>query len=109
MSHKDVYAALKATGIPAVHMAWPEGSAPPLPWCVYLLDERNDVYADNGNYVVVPSWTVELYEKARDAEVEGKIESALSSAFGSFTKQELWVESENCLEVVYGFTEIEGD
>lgn len=107
MSRKDVNAVLESTGLPAAHMAWPVGSAPDLPWAVFYLEEDRKLNADNRRWATYGTWAVELYQRAADPEIEGKVEDALSEAFGDYSKEETWVESENCLMTVYRFTVIE--
>ena len=88
-------------------MAWPEGSAPSLPWCVYLMEEDAKLSADDRRWASLTRWRVELYHKQADAESEKKLEAALAAAFGGFDKSETWVESEGCMLTAYVFTEIE--
>ncbi len=107
MSYADVQTCVESAGIPCVHTAWPAGSAPQLPWCVFYLDESDGFYADGTAFAESESWVVELYQRSRDAAVEATLESAIRSRFGPFRKTEGWVESEGCLQTAYYFTEIE--
>ena len=113
MSHKEVYAAISSVSLgdstlPCAHIAWREGSAPStLPWAVYYLDEETSFDCDNTRYCAVRRWTVELYQKARDGELEAALEAAIVDNFSPFDKAESWVENENCLMTSYYFTEVE--
>lgn len=107
MSRKQVAAALKASGIPFAHMAWPVNQAPDLPWCVFYLDEDSRLDADNGRWASCGTWAVELYQKAADSAVEKAVEDAVTTAFGDYYKSETWVDSEDCLMTSYRFTVIE--
>lgn len=107
MSRKQVAAALKASGIPFAHMAWPVNQAPDLPWCVFYLDEDSRLHADNRRWASYGSWIVELYQKAADSAVEEAVEDAVATAFGDYSKSETWVDSEDCLMTSYRFTVIE--
>lgn len=107
MSRKAVCAALDSTEVSSAHMAWPVNAAPPLPWITFYLDEDNALDADNGRWASHGRWVVELYQKAADSEVEGRVESAITEAFGDFRKTETWVDSEDCLKTSYRFTVIE--
>ena len=107
MGRKEVQKAVTAAGLPCCHMAWLEGQAPPLPWCVFYLDDTDGVFADNTVRTFVNRWVVELYQKSADAALENALEQSLLDAFGPFIKSETWVRSENCLQTAYHFTEID--
>ncbi len=106
MSGKTVYATISPI-MPCAHMAFPIGSAPDLPWCVYYLDEMDGFAADNRLLAKRNNWVVEHYWKDYDEEKESALESAIESSFGAFTKSEVWVEDENCVQSTYYFAEIE--
>lgn len=107
MSRASVYKVLETTGIPVVHMAWPVGSAPALPWIAYRLDEDRKLNADNMRWETHAIWCAELYQSEADTELEVTVERVISDAFGDYDKEEVWVESEGCLMTSYTFTEIE--
>lgn len=98
-----MYAALSGCGVPLAFMAWPSGSAPPLPWAVYRLDEDAAMYADGERWFDASRWALELYEAAPDQGTESAVESSVRSAFGDFSKQEAWIDEENCLMTTYTF------
>lgn len=106
MSRADVVAAVKAAGIPCVHMAWPKGSAPRLPWAAFYLDSQSGAEADDSVYAPVMRWVVELYQKEPDEALEARLEGSLQAAFGPFDKSESWVEQEGCTQTAYRFTQI---
>ena len=107
MSHADVYAAVSPI-VPVRHMEWPIGHAPALPWAVYDGDDT-PICAGDKQVAVKHRWTVELYEKARNAELEKSLANALRDAFGSVYRDESWVEDEDMLQVRFTFYQIEGD
>ena len=107
MSASDVMACVASCGIPCVRNAWPKGSAPKLPWAVFMLDETDGVYADGRVYSTKNRWYVELYQKTNDQELEGRLEAAIQDWFGPYTKTEVWVDAESCVQTVYYFTDIE--
>ena len=106
MSGENVASIVMSAGFPVAHVAWPVGSAPALPWCVYLLDEDDKLSADDSRWCSLTRWIVELYTKQDDEESCAKLEGALSAAFGDYEKNETWVESESCVMTSYRFTEI---
>lgn len=105
MSYEGVYSAVRAV-VPCVHMAWPEGSAPALPWAVFYLDGTEPV-GDDGGYAAREDWVVELYQRARDGGLESALEESLRGSFGAFTKSETWSSDERCLMTAYYFTDFE--
>lgn len=106
MSKEDVYRLSAEVGIPCVHMAWPEGSAPPLPWMTFFLDSMVGFDADDEVYAQANNWCVELYQKSSDEELEARLEEAIQANFGPYRKSEAWVDSENCIQTAYYFKEI---
>lgn len=102
-SDERVFEALSATGVPGALQAYPEGKAPPAPFFVYMLDTAGEFYADDSNWAAIPSYRVELYEKARDADLEERFASAIRSAFGPVSVMEDWVESEHARMVTFRF------
>ena len=113
MSYKEVYSVISSVPVgdgtlPCAHMTWTVGSqAPALPWAIYYLDDESSMNADDSRYCSVRRWFVELYQKARDPELEAALEQAIVDNFSPFEKSESWVASENCLLTSYNFTEIE--
>ncbi len=98
-----VAAALKATGLPFTHGAWPTGKAPELPWCVWLEDGHGETFADDTNYAELPRMRVELYQKNFDQEQIGAVRSALR-AIAPTSERTDWVESEGCWMTAFEFT-----
>ena len=107
MSHADVYACVSEV-VPCRHEQWPDDTAPELPWAVYT-GESSPIVMDDTQEGVIWDWTVELYERRRDAQLENNLGAAIIAAFGNYTKREVHIESEDCLMVTYDFRQIEGD
>lgn len=107
MSYSDVYECVSQV-VPCRHYAWPDDSAPALPWAVYT-GESDPIVADDFQTGAIHHWTVELYEKRRDAQLEASLEAAIVAAFGNYTKREVPIKSEDCLMVTYDFRQIEGE
>lgn len=107
MSAEAVVAAVSGAGVPIARLAWPLGSAPPLPWCVFRLDDDAKLDADGGRWASYPRWAVELYLDPSDGETEGRVEAAIAAAFGDYRKTETWVGSEGCAMATYTFTDFE--
>lgn len=107
MGAEKVVSVVADAGFPIARLAWPLGSAPKLPWCVFSLYEDAKLDADGGRWVSYPRWSVELYHSQTDNESEAKLEAALAAAFGDYGKTETWVESESCVMAAYVFTDME--
>jgi len=108
MSHETVYAAV-SKHVPCCHMEWPGKAEPPVPFACYLLDYDRPICVDDVQVAVKRKWMVELYEKRRDRALESALADELRGAFGSVRRDENWIENDNLLQVVYTFTEIEGE
>lgn len=107
MSATDVVSAVRSAGLQVAHMAWPENSAPALPWCVYYVYEDEPQFADDKRYANHWKWCVELYQRQDDGVTEEKLDAAIADAFGPYTKSEEWVESEGCIQTIYLFDQIQ--
>ena len=106
MSGRRLKTVLDELGLPSVRFAWPEGSAPELPWAVFWIDEEDGIYADGRMEARRREWTLELYQKTSDEELEERLEDAIIANFSPFRKSEAWVDDENVIQTVYYFTEI---
>lgn len=100
--------AMAGAGVPCAFMEWPVGSAPELPWAVYLLDSDESLAADDRTYHPAWAWEVELYEAQADPELEQAVRDALESAFDTrvAVTYQGWLDDERCAETVFSFTEI---
>ena len=107
MSHKDVYSVVSSF-VPTTHMEWPNDSAPDLPWACYYGSDQS-ISADDFQIAVRHRWTVELYEKRRDAQLETNLANALREEFGQVNREESYIENDNVLMVVFTFYQIEGE
>lgn len=100
MTLDELSALLKTTNLPVAYRAWPEGEAPPLPYICYLESYSNNFAADGTVYYPISHVQVELYEKLRDMETEGKVEAALSSVV-FWEKTPTHIDEEECYQILY--------
>lgn len=107
MSHADVYRIVSAF-VPTTHMEWPNDSMPDLPMACYYGSD-NSISADDFQIAVRHRWTVELYEKRRDAQLEKDLANALRAEFGQVNREESYIENDNVLMVIFTFYQIEGE
>ena len=103
MSREKIFEALKTSGLPVAHCAFPVGKAPKLPWVVFRIDDDTTFFADNKRYEVQYTWRVDLLEKFADEQTEKKVEDAISTLTKTYTKDETWSNSEGCLMTIFTF------
>lgn len=99
MTLSDLGALLETTGLPVVYRQWQEGTAPPMPYLVYLSPYTNNFAADGTAYFVVNHVQIELYTKLKDPVAEGKVEKALSSLY--WEKNSEYLDTEKCYQTIY--------
>lgn len=92
--------------VQCVHMAWPEGSAPDLPWAVWYVDEERGFCSDDSKGPRETWWCVELYERSCDYDLHDELESAIEDAYGPCKKTESWLSDEDAVATVFTFKEI---
>lgn len=77
---KEVLALLDELGLPYVQIQWSPASAPDLPYVVLVPQQSRPTPADNTvNYLAV-RYSIELYTRYRDMELEARIQAALEQA-----------------------------
>ena len=99
MTLAEFEAKLNTIGIPCAYYAFPEEKAPSLPFICWLTPNTNNFAADGIMWFASNQVVVELYEKNRDFNLEGKVEEALSLFY--WEKEATYLEDEKCCEVVY--------
>lgn len=94
--------------VPCTRQAWPEGSAPDLPWAVVVFMGRDGFYADDSVYAPMEKWCVELYQRVHDETLEDAVETAVEGAFGPVRRgPDQWIDDENCSVLPFYFTAAE--
>ncbi|WP_296012708.1 hypothetical protein [uncultured Adlercreutzia sp.] len=76
---RPVLAVLAETGLPCAYRQWHPAAAPPLPYLVVVRASREDVMADDSNYLKLARWRAELYSEGADLESMAAVEAALES------------------------------
>lgn len=99
MTLPELNTKLLVTGFPVTYRAWPEQSAPPLPFICYLCTDDDSLFADGMNYYSFTNVRVELYTQHKDLEAEAKVETALSDFH--WKKSEIYIASERCYMILY--------
>lgn len=99
MTLEQVGALLETTGLPVVYRQWQEGTAPLMPYLVYLSPYTNNFAADGTTYFVANHVQIELYTQLKDPTAEGKVEAALSSLY--WEKDTVYLDTEKCYQTTY--------
>lgn len=74
-----------------------------LPFSVYYLDESNDKYADNINFLKKGKYNLEVYSQIKNKKLETQIENLFLKNETTYKKTESFLEDEKMYEVLYEF------
>ncbi len=99
MTLTELRAALETSGYSVAYRAWPEKAAPPPPFICYLVTGSNNLHADGEVFYSTLEVQVELYTRAKEPEVEAKVEAALQGF--SWEKTEQYIDTERCYMILY--------
>ena len=89
---------IESFGLPSTYYSFPTDKAPSLPYVIYYYPDRDDVMADNSNFVKVATLRIELYTDTKDFTLEDNIESLLPFPY---SKESLYIDSEKMYETIY--------
>lgn len=101
MTYKEINTVIKNIGLPYSYYQFPEGTAQKPPFICFFFSYTDDVYADNQNYQRIETLNVELYTKNKDFTTESTVETALTNAGLSYTKEESYIGSEKMWQIAY--------
>ena len=101
MTIQALKAVLDRTGVPFAYRKWERGEAPKLPYGVYYAGPSNPFAADGVVYYSSQRYTLEVYSRDKDPELEARVEAALTQAEIFFEKDEEYLESEHMNEIIY--------
>lgn len=104
MTQAELFQALKSLGMPVAYHHFestPNHPAPPPPFITYQFAYSSDLMADNGNYVDIGIFQIELYTKKKDPASEALLQSRLKELQLPYSKIEAWLEDEKMLQVIY--------
>jgi hypothetical protein len=96
---EDLYTGLTAAGYPVAYRAFK--TAPALPYICYLFVTDHDLKADDSNYQGIGEYNVELYSAVKDEAAEAAVEAALATMGLTWSKSEVFIDSEDMYEVLY--------
>lgn len=101
MNKNEVCEMLFKLNIPFVYSHFKEGSAPNLPFLIYYYSGENTFKADGKLYYKVKKLILELYTDQKDFSLEEKLEQLLTENNLIYTKDEVWIASEEMYETIY--------
>lgn len=86
------------------YRAFPIGEAPDLPYVTFLERNSENFVADNSVFYPQTSVDIELYTECKDTVTESLVESALTDSELVWSKDEDYLDSEDCYMIVYNIT-----
>lgn len=101
MTHKQIADMVKSVGLPCAYYEFPDGTDQAPPFICFYYPEADDVYADNKNYAGINRLYVELYTDEKDFSKEAAVEAVLTNSGLSFSKSELYINSERMWQITY--------
>ena len=88
-------------GYPVAYRSFPEGDVPKAPYIVYYTSDTDNFSADGIVYYRVSNLLIELYCDKKDLVAEQALEKFLNEQGMFYEKDEVYIESEKYLEVIY--------
>ena len=101
---RDSIASISTFATKVTYRAWPEGKAPKLPFVCYLATGTDNFDADNRVYHVIQNVDVELYTAKKSEAYEQALESKFADIGLPWEKSEVYLDEENCYEIIYSIT-----
>ena len=101
MTYAEISQMISAVGIPYAYHHFEEGSGQQPPFITFYYQGDNDFIADNINYQAVRPLTLELYTDNKDFALEAAVESVLTANGLTFSRSEIFIDSEQMYMVTY--------
>lgn len=98
MTRLQIAEMVQGFGLPSTYYAYPNDQAPALPYVIYYYPDRDDVMADNMNYVKVATLRIELYTETKDFTTEETIENSLPFPY---SKDVEYLDCEKMYQITY--------
>ena len=99
MTYQELKELLEATGIRFAFHHWDR--PPKMPYGVYFDDHNDNFAADGAVYSTARHFLVELYERQRDEELEGRLEAVLDGVGLYWEKSSTYIDSERFWQISY--------
>lgn len=101
MTYEEIKTMVAGIGLPWAYYEFEEGTGQEPPFICYFFPQRDDFYADNGNYTKIETLRVELYTEEKDFDTEAAVEAALQAAGFSYTAEEDRIDDEQMYMKAY--------
>lgn len=98
MTRSEFIDIIESFDLPYCYYQFPTDYAPTLPFVVYYYPNRNDVMADNYNYVHVEQAVIELYTETRDFTLEDTVEALIPFPYA---KDVEYITQERMYKITY--------
>lgn len=99
MTYQELEQLLAPLGILFTFHHWEK--PPAMPYGVYFDDYTDNFEADDIAYAVIRRFNIELYERQRDLDLEGRLEDILTAADLYWDKNAAYIDSERFYQVAY--------
>lgn len=100
MTYKEIANMIRGVGVPYAYNQFDATGQEP-PYICFLYTGDNDMKADQTNYQKIEQLTIELYTEQKDFELEARVEAALKAAGLVYSRNEIYIESEQLYQEVY--------
>lgn len=101
MTYAEISQMISAVGIPYAYHHFEEGSGQQPPFITFYYQGDNDLVADNINYAAIRPLTIELYTDNKNFVLEAAVESVLTANGLTFSRSEIFIDSEQMYMVTY--------
>lgn len=101
MTYAEIDELIESFKLPYAYYQFPEGTGQAPPFICFYCPNRDDVFADNANYKKKEVLIIELYTAYKDFTTETAVETALTSAGFSFSKNSSRIDSESMWQITY--------
>lgn len=99
MNLTQLHNLLKASGYPVAYSHFKEPQSPP--FICYLVNDSNNLMADNKVFKKIDNVSIELYTSKKDLAAESKIEQILDDNEIPYETYEVYIDSEKLFQKVY--------
>ena len=99
MTYQGINTMIGEIGLPYAYYQFDEGTGQQPPFICWMLDNNDDLYADNSNYQRICVLTIELYTDTKDFTLEKLVENHIKDM--TYTKSDTHLDSERMHLTIY--------
>ena len=96
-TYEEINTLINSLDIEYAYYQFPEGTAVAPPFICFYYPERDDLFADNSNYVKVERLIIELYTKEKDFDLEARIEALHRDNEIPYVRYESYIDTEQLI------------